>query len=322
MDFDGRKANFQGSVVAHAIKPLSRTELRTEEMKVYLQQAIRFGESSMPQNPQVEQIFCPSRVTLQHHVFDVRRERASQSQLQVSDAIINPLSGELKTGPGWLNSVRRGAPDDAAGDPLTAAMGGSAPAAAQGADPNQLSGLHIRFQKLTGHLLLHQLIFEDQVHISYAPVASWDAVIESDDPDVLGPDGMIGRCDTLSVAQMPVPLGNRNCVSLHAAGNVILEGRAIAQQGREATPTHFTAQGSHLTYDEAKDVLTLRGEGRAYVRVSTQSQPGAERTETVAREIQYGRKTKRMNAVDVMSLQLNALPNMQPARGDGKKPNR
>ena len=68
--------------------------------------------------------------------------------------------------------------------------------------------------------------------------------------------------------------------------------------------------------------MILRGEGRSYARLFVQSQPGANREETDLGEIQYSRKTHRLKTVDVISLQLNALPNLgQPNRGDGKKPN-
>jgi hypothetical protein len=258
---------------------------------------------------------------LQHRVFDLQQQLASNSRLELSDAQINPLNGELTAGPGWLNSVHRDTATNPSGDALVAAIGAS-PAAPVPATPSkQLNGLYIRFQKsLRGNLLRRQLIFADRVRLSYAPVASWDAMLESEDPDVLGPDAIIAHCDDLVVAQPFVPLGNRRSATLEATGNVTVEGDSVNQQGER---THFTAQGSRLSYDEAKDLLILRGEGRQYARLSMQSQPGAERTEIPMREIQYSRKTKRLKADAVQSLQLNAIPAAgQPNRGDGKKPNR
>jgi lipopolysaccharide export system protein LptA len=320
MEFDGRMASFQGSVVAIASKQQSRTEVRTETMDVRMQQAIRFTESSMPQRPQVEQVVCRGGVTLQHRVLDLQQQLASNNHMQVSDARINLLNGELLAGPGWLNSVRRGNPDDSSGDPIAAAIGASpAAAASPSTASNQLNCLHIQFQEsLKGNLWRRELVFKDQVRITYAPVASWDAMLESENPDVLGLNSIIAHCGELTVTQMLGPLGNRRSVVLAASGNTTVEGDAMTQQGKR---THFTAQGSHLNYDEATDWLVLRGEGRTYARLSMQSQPGADRPETAVQEIHYRRKTKELKTVGVISLQLDSLPNLngQPIRGEKKK---
>ncbi len=310
MDFDGRKASFQGSVVARAIKPQSDTELRTEIMYVHLQDPIRFGEPRLPQQPQVEQVVCPRRVTVQHRVFDLRHQLASNNHLEVSDAQINPLNGAMTAGPGCLNSVRRDTPDqpgNPSSDPIAAAIGGTPSAASPGRASNRLYGLRIQFQEsLKGNLLSRELSFQDQVRVTYAPVASWDAVLDSEDPEVLGPDAILVHCDSLSVAQLLVPqlldpFGSHWSVALAASGSVTVEGDAVDKGSR----THFTAQGSHLTYEEAKDLLILRGEGRAYARLSTQSQPGADRNVTDVQEIQYNRKTRHLNLVNVRSLLFN-----------------
>ena len=235
MDFDGRKANFQGSVVATAIKQRSRTELRTETMEVYMQQAIRFAASSMPQDPQVERVVCPGCVTLQHRVLDLQQQLVSNTHMLVSDAIINLLSGVLNAGPGWLNSVRRDTPGNPSSDPITAAIGGN-PAdspASPGTPSNQLNCLHLQFQKsLKGNLLGRELVFKDQVRISYAPVASWDAMLDSEDPDVLGPNGIVSHCDELTVTQMLLPQGKGRSVALQAKGNVSVEGDALVSKTR------------------------------------------------------------------------------------------
>jgi hypothetical protein len=142
-------------------------------------------------------------------------------------------------------------------------------------------------------------------------------MLESENPDVLGPNGIVAHCDVLSVTQMLLPLGNGRSVALEASGNTTVEGDGLYQGKR----THFTAQGRHLTYDEAKDKLVLRGEGRTPARLFMQSQPGADRSENAVQEIDYWRKTKQLKIVGVISLQLDSLPNLngQPIRGEGKK---
>ena len=100
--------------------------------------------------------------------------------------------------------------------------------------------------------------------MTYGPVDNWDAMLTTENPDQLGPDGVVVHCDQLSVVQLLLPVGGRRLVELVADGNTVVEG------------TTFTARGSRITYSEAKDLLILKGDGRSDAELFQQPQPGAE----------------------------------------------
>ena len=126
MRFDGSKARFEQSVVASG--PGQR--LRTDIMEVTLQQPIRFAEAKMDQQPQVEEIFCPSGVLLENNGLGPQQQVLSQDRMEVADLRVNMRTGALRAdGPGWLTSVRHGS------GPLTAMMPGVAAAGVPAAAP-------------------------------------------------------------------------------------------------------------------------------------------------------------------------------------------
>ena len=75
-------------------------------------------------------------------------------------------------------------------------------------------------------------------------------MLPADNLDQLGPHGVTVRCDQLSVAEMLLPVGGRRSFELEARGNAVVESNT------------FTALGQRITYDEAKDLLILSGDGR------------------------------------------------------------
>ena len=90
---------------------------------------------------------------------------------------------------------------------------------------NQLRCLHINFQRsIDGNLLRRQLTFHDHVRMTYAPTNDWQAMIESDNPEQLGPGGVVAHCDQLSVTEMLLPVGDRRAIELEALGNTTVEG--------------------------------------------------------------------------------------------------
>jgi lipopolysaccharide export system protein LptA len=295
MDFDGRTARFQQGVVAATGQQL----LRTESMQVQLQQPIRFAEASGQPPAKVETIQCHGGVTMEQRTFDGQQQLATHDRMEVTDLAVNILSGALTAGgPGWINSVQRGSANPLGGMPVAAARNapvGPAPAR------DQLNCLHVQFQKsITGSAplgnVLHRLTFADQVQMAYAPVDNWDAVLTTSDPDKLGPQGVAVRCDQLTVVQMPHPTGDRQPFELEALGNTVVEG------------TTFTARGNRITYDEAKDLLILEGDGRNSADLFRQLQPGAATDHQAAQRILYWPKTKRLSVVGARSLELSQPP--------------
>ena len=77
-------------------------------------------------------------------------------------------------------------------------------------DPNQLTCIHLRFMRsITGNKIRKEIMFHGQVRTAYAPVQSWTATLDSDDPKLLGPKAVVLHSDNLEVDDMsPVSGGH------------------------------------------------------------------------------------------------------------------
>ena len=306
MEFDGRTAKFVEGVVANA----PQRQLQTEMMRVQILPPISFTDSSPQKEPEVEEIQCCGGVKMAQRTFDQNQQITSHDRIELTDLAINFVSGVIKGGPGWLNSVRMGSDNPLGASPIAAAQAGPvAPA------PSHLCCVHVRFKKsvvgniggiggvrgIGGLARREGVTFTDQVQMAYSPVNNWDAMLATTDPDKLGPQGITVRCDQLSVVQMSLALGNMRSIELDALGNAVVEN------------TEFTARGHRITYSEEKDWLILKGGGRSMAELFWQKEPGAERSELTGQELHYWPKTKRIRVINAQSLQGGQLPqDMKP----------
>ena len=285
MAFDGRTAQFDESVTAAT----TDRRLQTETLEVRFERPIRFGDSKIDQEPNVEQVLCRGGVLVENRTLD-SQQLVSFEKMQLVDLAVNLTSGAMTAGgPGWLNSVRRGSADLMTGRAAKTV----APAAASGEKDDTLRCLHVRFQgSITGNLHARKMTFHDQVQTTYAPVESWQAMLSTNDPDALGPDGVVMHCDRLGVTQTITPNGGRRALELEAVGNTVVEGST------------FTARAIRMTYAEAKDLLVLEGDGRTDAVLFRQEQLGGPMAKAAAQKILYWPKTKRAQVVGARSLDL------------------
>ena len=290
MEFDGRTARFEKSVVAKA----RHQHLETETLEVGFKQPIRFADRNTQSDPQPEQIRCLGSTFMKNHSFD-GQELASIMQIRVSDPTINLTSGELAAvGPGWVKTVYRGSPDvlpARPGSPATAARSSAADS-----DSDGLSYLHVQFQEsITGNLHRRTMSFHRQVRTVYGPVDSWEDTLEIDNPDALGPRGALLSCDRLSVTEMETPLDKRRTMELETVGNTRVEGQTYA------------ARANRMTYSQAKDLLILEGNGRADAELFRQQHVGGTTSTVSARKIHYRPGTNTLDVDGVRSAELNQL---------------
>jgi len=307
MTFDGLTVQFQGGVVAAS----GQQKLTTETMNAKLDRPIDFSKKDPQGQPQVEQIQCYGGVAMEYRQFDKQQRLSAFNRMQVTDLAINVFTGALAGGPGWMNSVWRGSTNTLN---IGALAGGAAAGPTSSSD--QLNGMHVKFNKaITGTLPLPKpnggiaplmnLTFSNQVRAAYAPVDRWEAVLSVDDPDRLGLKGMTARCDQLVLAETLSPSGtsgNQRPMAMEASGNTVVEGATTNPQGK------FTARGSRITYDEAKDLLILEGDGRGDAEVYWRSEIGVEPTHTTAQRILYWPKTNGLRVDGTRSFELNQLP--------------
>jgi hypothetical protein len=326
MVFDGRTARFEESVTVTA----PNRYLETETLEVQFKRAIDFSDEKLEQDPDIERLLCRGGVFMESLSFDPQdqKRQISHDQMQVADLAITLDSGALTAGgPGWLTSVRLGSDDPLAvrGGLLGGATDGDGPRggrdrtfpvgdgsrdtaadASRSDRDDQLRGLHVRFQgSITGniHKGRREMTFRDRVQAAYAPVDSWAATLDVDDPDALDPDGVLMSCDRLSVNEMTTPDGKDHTVELAADGNTMVEG----SRGT------FTARAARMTYAEAKDLLILEGDGRSDAELFHQPRLGGPTAKHAARKIFYWPRTRRLRVQGARSLQLDRLPTRNPA---------
>ncbi|MFH1264161.1 MAG: hypothetical protein ABIK89_00430, partial [Planctomycetota bacterium] len=289
MTFDGLTARFEGSVVADSRQPQStarrqETDLSTEMLDVIFARPVRFDEfEDRHGQPEVERIVCQGGTLLENRSFD-ERGPLSLDETRVADVNLNLVSGDtIAGGPGRVTTVRRGSPELLASrvkspelrvegpeagsenrSTLAPRPSPLAPHPSSGPDENRLTCLNVRFQgSLEGNLHHREMAFHDRVRTAYGPVDSWQAALDPDDPDTLGPDGVLITCEQLSVAEMRLPTGRDRAMELEALGNVVVKGRT------------FTARAPRMTYADAKELLILDGNGHADAELYHQKYVGA-----------------------------------------------
>ena len=293
MEFDGRKAEFKDSVIASGRQlqvedKVMDVVLRTEKMEVHLTRPVNFSESRMQAPPEARNIHCSGGVEIENRSFDQQRQLCSHDRMEVTDLGIDLLTGAMTGGPGRIDSVYRGSADPLGNPPDDST---AAPAT------DQLNGLHVRFQRsITGNVYRRRLQFDDEVRLTYAPVDNWDAILSTNDPDELNPQGVVASCDLLSLNQMLLPMGDRRSVELVAQGNVVIENST------------YTARGHRAAYNQAKELLILEGDGRNDAELLQQRQPGAPVNKTAAQGIHYWLITGKVNVIGARSLQIGRPP--------------
>src|SRR5690606_3223145 len=121
----------------------------------------------------------------------------------------------------------------------------------------------------------------------YGPVATWQEELPLHDPTRLPPDTVTLRCETLVVSEDPLaaralPPGGKKIgpIELQAIENVEIEGRT-KDQGV------FQAEGVKASYNEAKDLLVLDGDGQREAILRIKEPQQGQFGEQAAQKIMY-----------------------------------
>ena len=92
---------------------------------------------------------------------------------------------------------------------------------------------------------------------------------------------------------MPLPTGKDRAMELEASGNVVVKGST------------FTARAPRMSYTDAKQLLTLEGDGRTGAELFHQKQIGAAFSEVSAHKISYLLSTREVLFAGARSLKSN-----------------
>jgi hypothetical protein len=298
MNFDGRAARFEESVLA----TMPGRQLRTEILDVALQQPIVFADANNRPPPQVSQLQCSGGAALEGRTFDAQGPQSIEF-FQAPDLTVNMLSGRTHAGgPGWLTTLRRGS-----ADPLqngAAAPPGAAPPAARPGDSNRLTYLNVVYQdSIEGNIHNREMTFQGQVATVYGPVDSWDAALDPNNVESLGDRGMILHCGQMTVTQMPASGSRQPATEMLARDHAIVEN------------IKFTARAARISYTQVKGLLILEGDGRSKAELWHQKYRSGPVSSTMAQKIEYWPADERLRVDGLDQLNFNQMPpDGKPAR--------
>lgn len=282
MDFDGQRITVARDVKLTGVQSNRQGEthnllLMGHDLEVILNQPIDFSQTKQPADVAMQRLAFRGGVFLQNHS---RRgdQPLSHDQMQIRDLSLDQATGRLHAhGPGWASTVRHGS-DPAAASALP--LGRPTSTSATAADSGELTYVRVDFEdEMHGRMDIRQAEFRGRVRTIYGPVAAWDATLDSDPLDGLGPNQFLLTSERLSLAQLSQPAGatapgsvnpaNGNTIEIEATKNATIEGQS------------FTARGSRMAYAHAKRLLILEGDGRndaeLWLRGSTSPDAAAQR---------------------------------------------
>jgi len=309
LNFDGSTMLFDRDVVVAG----ADDTLRCDRLLAKLNQKIVFGETIDQKAIDVSDVLCDGRVTINHVSRDAQGV-ISHERVQLAALSINQQTGAINgTGPGVVRSTRFG---------NSLAMLGGAPnpaAPPPGAAGSKLNFLRVDFHEgLTGNLILRELTFHQRVRAVYGPVDAWEQELDATRPETLPPEAMTMTCnemrineDPVSARAMPDAAGGQKktigWIQFQAKGNVQIDGQA---------PKHgaFSAQADRASYEQAKDVFILEGDGRTPATLRRAGQIGPP---PAARLIRYSRLTNEVSVEGIQFIEITPQ-DIETARRPGE----
>jgi lipopolysaccharide export system protein LptA len=317
MNFDGLTATFEEEIDVSS----PGRHLQTQKLSVKLQQPINFRDPNLQNQNQnnAALLSCDGGVFLESNEFDDKQQR-TYVRMQVRDLDFDVQSRVLTAGgPGWLNSVRQDDGSMAQNQqgiflPIHAATpppGAAVNPVVQPQPTYPLMGMHVNFQgAIRGNLNpnMQRIDFNDNVHLLYAPVNDWSAMLDPEKTDPLGPNEFMLKCDILEVRHMVHPATKEQSTELDAQGNSVVYGLISNAQEKDVM---YTARAMRISYNTAKDQLILEGDGRSDVHLYRQLQLGGPPDDTAMKKIIFYLKTRRISSEGIQSIQINQLPPLE-----------
>lgn len=266
MLFDGQTATFLDDV--NAVFKDSR--LQCEEMEVVMTERLSFRDDAGPApTPEVQRVICKDGVQVDQRLF-VNENRSEIRHGEFAKLTLNQMSGQMEAvGPGRIDLWRPGRGKRAALAPRAVAKANRP----LESEVSNWEFTRVTFQgKTVGNLRDLQMKFQDRVHIVYGPVAH---PLDTIDPDHLPKDGGDMECDLLQILQIKPTGTQKPYIELEAKGNAKLEGRT------------FNARADEITFDESKELYTLRATGNRQVTIWRQTTPDGEPSEASAKSMRF-----------------------------------
>jgi hypothetical protein len=274
MRFDGETARFFAGVRTQ----MSGSEIRCEEMHVALDQRISFTEERDDQNglePKVRSVLCRDGVELKSNEYVEDRlvqRRVARGFEFTFDQEKNSIAAQ---GPGTLEFWRSGG---AMRPGLARSTGARANKPLQ-ADSTEWEYTRVDFAgHMDGNVERRSTTFHDDVRVVYGPVPTSTDTID------------------LYVELLPLYAGRMKCEELHLVqhpgeenkgGNIALAARTNAELEGRTEHGLFHGKAARLSFDQAKDLFILFGDGRRDATIWRESQIGSGRSSVEAQRMDF-----------------------------------
>ena len=266
MLFDGQTATFLDDVRA----VLKNSRLTCAEMEVVLTERLSFRDDSGPApTAEVQRVVCKDGVQVDQKLY-IDEDPSEIRHGEFAKLTLDQTSGRMEAiGPGVIDMWRPGRGKRAALAPRAVAQANRP----LESEVSNWEFTRVTFQgKTVGNLRNRQTKFQDRVHIVYGPVAH---PLDTIDPDHLPKDGGEMECDTLQILQIKPTGTQKPYIELEAKGNAKLEGRT------------FNARADEITFDESKELYTLRSTGNREVTIWRQTTPDGEPSGASAKSMRF-----------------------------------
>lgn len=275
MIFDGQTATFLDDVKA----VLKNSRLKCEELEVVLTDKLSLRDDIGPSpTAEVERVLCKDGVVFDQTLY-TDEELTEIRHGEFAKLTMHQTTGQTEgIGPGKIDLRRPGRGKRAALAPRAISQA-NRPLESEVAN---WEATRVTFQgKMIGNLRERQTKFQDRVHITYGPVAN---PLDTIDPDHLPKDGGDMECDALQILQVKTPGTQKSHIELEAKGNAKLEGRT------------FNARADEITFDESKELYTLRATGNRQATIWRQSTANGEPSEASAKTWRFIPSTNYLKA--------------------------
>lgn len=326
MDFDGQIVRFKGDVELTS----GNRRVQADALEVEVDPPIRLADRTVPNNLQISSAHALGHVAVENVELASSGEVNARDRLLVSEITVNLKTGELVSpGAGRFLTVRTrgGLPPSLLPTPASQAGATGAPPptvapasnAASNVQNNSVAGqsgderdsprqadnkiaLDVSYyQDLQANIYRRSVTCRGRVIARYGIASDWIQNL-SDDPRELGKDGLVLRCEDLSVYQLLTPADTKPHLELDARGNVTVEGQNHAARARR------------LCFDESKYLLVLEGDGEVPAELYRQEFLGGPVQRTAARRIFFWYQNKTIKVDDIKSLEVSQSPTYTTGR--------
>lgn len=275
--------------------------LETSRLVAVLTQPVQFdGARTNVQTAELAQLECWEGAKAEFDQRDASGAIISHQFVKMESLVVNQVNGAIRgDGPGHIDSIHyskgdgkwlimpESVPDKGA---LPQPIEQEAPAG-----PPKLKHLSLDFVRgVEGNIHTPDVRVYGDVRTVYGPVNSWDERLKMSASGSPGPETFWITCDSLKVSDSPLariqkssPDGRRRSfglVEILCETNVTIEGQH-PQQGA------FTLRGNRASFDQAKGLFVLQGDGAAQATIERQQYPGGPIDPQSANSFMYWQQT-------------------------------